>query len=520
MEVITEAGLELKEIPLSEDISVSVRAPGMKIAWKIAWRTIDAPPAAMAAEAVESGGWDEAIAENDLTPFAQVEAQPLPADVAEAEVAAAPPLALVMPDSPDRYAEVHVTPPPDEGVLLMVKSDGVVQWYLPTNPLHELVPPPVALNAAGEAVGEPAAPFELRFQVPVSALTTSAAGAGESVGGAILKFFRFKIVKELIGAGVEKVVQWIIDNIEAKHKTEGFRWFDKTKNFALLSDAELQAMSGKRVLLLTHGIFSSLAGAFDGIADPASPVRQHLSAVYGDRIIGWDHWTVAKTPLQNAADLLAKLPAGIQPDIVCHSRGALVTRAMLEHPDLENQRKARFSSVGKAVFIAGANQGSQLATLSNINRLLNIYAAAASLPILGAAGVVLKVVVGVVKVIAQVGSDLPSFAALSVDETKNPFLKALNGELMTPTSEIVVAHANYDPAKGVLAKFLDLNVDAIFKTANDMVVPFTTADVFDKWQQVGTNLRFGTATVTQGEVMHTNFFIQPSIHALLAAQLV
>ena len=193
---------------------------------------------------------------------------------------------------------------------------------------------------------------------------------------------------------------------------------------------------------------------------------------------------------------------------------------MLEHPSLQAARQAKFAAVGKAIFIAGANQGSQLATISNLNRLLNIYAAVGSLPILGAAGVVLNVIVGILKVVAQIGTQLPSIVALSVDETKNQFLKDLNGPLMSPVGEIVVAHANYDPRSGPLARFLDLNVDTIFGTANDMVVPFTGAEVFDKWQQVGTQVSFGTATQTQGVVMHTNFFFQSGIHDLIVSELV
>ena len=53
-----------------------------------------------------------------------------------------------------------------------------------------------------------------------------------------------------------------------------------------------------------------------------------------------------------------------------------------------------------------------------------------------------------------------------------------------------------------------------------MVVPFTGAEVFDKWQQVGTNLRYGTATATQPVVMHTNFFFQPGVQQLLQSALV
>ena len=247
---------------------------------------------------------------------------------------------------------------------------------------------------------------------------------------------------------------------------------------------------------------------------------QHLRGIYGRNIIGWDHRTVASTPLDNARAMLAALPPNMQPpDIVCHSRGALVTRAMLEHPTLVASRKSRFGKVGKAIFVAGATQGSQLATESHLNRLLNIYSAIGSIPILGSAGVVLTVIVGVLKVLAHGATRLPSIQALSSDVAANTFLQALNGPPLTPVAEIVVAHANYDPANGPLARFLDLNVDTIFGTANDMVVPFTSAEVFDKWQQVGTNLRFGSASEAQGVVMHTNFFSQESIRQLLLVEL-
>jgi hypothetical protein len=503
MEVITRGDVGLTSLSTEEGVSIQVRAPGMHIAW----RSVEAVPELQAVGEGGESDWSRAIAENELTPFTALEAQPLAVGLE-----AMP--SLTMPESEDSYVEMRAAPPPGEGLLVMVESGGVVQWYLPTNA------PQAALPAlAAEPAGAPA---ELRFMVPQSTLARGAAVAafGEGIGGAIVRFFRFKIIQELVDAAVEKVIAWIADNVEARNKREGFRFFERENDFPYLTDGDLQQLANQRVLLLTHGIFSSLAGAFAGIADPANPLLQHLRAVYGRNIIGWDHWTVAKTPLQNATELLAKLPPDIQPDIVCHSRGALVTRAMLEHPDLEASRESRFSAVGKAIFVAGACQGSQLASLSRVNRLLNVYSAIGSIPILGSAGVVLKAIVGVLRVLAQGAARLPSLEALSSDLDRNTFLQALNNDLTTPTGEIVVIHANYDPSQGPLAGLLDLNLDAIFGAANDMVVPFTGAEVFDKWQQVGTNLRYGTATATQPVVMHTNFFFQPGVQQLLQSALV
>jgi hypothetical protein len=507
MEIITHGEIGLTPLPVADGISIAVRAPGMHMAW----RSVEAVPALEALAENDESDWSRAIAENELAPFAAMEAQPL-----AFELGSVP--SLTMPDSEDAYVEMRATPPPEEGLLVMVESDGIVQWYLPTNAAQT---PWVAMAAI-----DPEPPMgvlpELHFMIPQSTLARGSAVAafGEGIGGAIVRFFRFKIIQELVGAGIEHVIEWIAHKVEAKSKREGFRFFEPEHDFPYLSEADLQALSGKRVLLLTHGIFSSLAGAFAGIADPASPVLQHLRGIYGRGIIGWDHWTVSKTPLENATEMLAKLPADIKPDIVCHSRGALVMRAMLEHSDLEATRQSRFSFVGKAIFVAGACQGSQLANIASLNRLLNVYSAIGSIPLLGSAGVVLSVIVGVLRVLAQGATRLPSLEALSPDLNRNTFLQALNNELTTPTGEIIVMHANYDPSAGPLAGLLDLNLDTVFGAANDMVVPYTGAEVFDKWQQTGTNLRYGTATATQSVVMHTNFFFQPGVQQLLQAALI
>lgn len=506
MEKITRGGSTLTSLGVSDRMTLRVRAPRMHVAW----RSVDPVLSMDAAPVGGSPEWQEAIFEHGMEEVAAAEVQPLAMELADEPV-------LVEPGSPDVYVEMRAMPTePDEALLMMVESDGVVQWFLPRNPAEQAL-------AVHEASDEPAGPVEYRFHVPRSVLVpppdlTAAASDAAGFGGAVVRFFKFRIVRELLDRSLDRVRDWVIENIEKRNKIEAFRRFDREAGFPEVTQGELEAMAGQRVLLMTHGIFSSLEGAFGDMADPAGEVYQHLRSVYGNRMFGWDHWTVGKEPLENALDLLTRLPAGLKPDILCHSRGGLVVRGMLEHPDAEAVRRAKFGHVGKAVFVAAANQGSQLATPSNINRLLNIYSAVGSIPALGQAGVVLKVVVGLLKVLVHRLADLPSIVALNVHEAKNPFLQAINGPLTTPTGEVVIAHANYDPSKGPLGRFLDLNVDAIFQTANDMVVPFATAAVLDKLHP--SNIQFGTAASTQGTVMHTNFFGNPELQKLLVAELV
>jgi hypothetical protein len=509
-EVVTGDGLRLQEVAVADGVVIRVRTPGMQFRWT----TLEAIPALDATEAgAEMGGWNEAIAENDLEQLTALRAEPV-AMLGIEEGEAAP--VLVVPESEDLYVDLHAQPLPGESLLVMVETDGVVQWYAPANARIAVNPPVLGIE-------ETTAPPELEFRIPRSTLSRGAEVLGidaAGIGGAIVRFFRVKLIKELIDAPVRFVLDWIVDNVEKKAKPhEGFRFFDQDANYPFCTPEQLAAMAGQRVLLLTHGIFSSLEVAFKGIADPAGDVMRHLRAIYKDNIIGWDHWTVGKTPFKNAEEMLSALTPGVRPDIVCHSRGGLVTRAMLEHPQLIAKRQTRFATVGKAIFVAGACQGSQLATLNNVNRLLNIYSAVASFSLLGGAGVLLKVIVGVLRVLAHGATRLPSIEALSADLAQNEFLRALNESDLTPTREIVVVHANYDPAKGPLAGFLDLNVDLVFGQGNDMVVPFLGAETFDKWQQVPTNIHYGTPSERQSVVMHTNFFWQPGVHKLLQEEL-
>ncbi|MFZ1546223.1 MAG: hypothetical protein WAT12_03875 [Candidatus Nitrotoga sp.] len=508
-EIVTSDRGRLQELAVVGGVAIRVGTPGMQFRWN----TLDAVPAFDATvPGAEAGGWNEAIAENDLEEIIALQAEPVTMlGIKEGEAAPV----LIVPNSEDIYVDLRAQPLPGESLLVMVESNGVIQWYAPANAQIAINPPVLGFE-------ETTTSSELQFRIPRSTLSRGAGIQGIEGGiiGAIVRLFRVKLIKELIDAPVRFVLDWIVNTVEKKAKPrEGFRFFDRDAQYPFCTPEQISAMAGQRVLLLTHGIFSSLEGAFAGIADPASGVMQHLRGIYGNNIIGWDHWTVGKTPLENAEEMLSALYPGVRPDIVCHSRGGLVTRAMLEHPSLIGKRQSRFASVGKAIFIAGACQGSQLATLNNLNRLLNIYSAIASFPLLGGAGVPLTVIVGVLRVLAHGATRLPSIEALSADRGHNEFLLALNESHLTPTGKIVVMHANYDPAKGPLADFLDLNVDLVFGEANDMVVPFIGAETFDKWQQVGLNYSYGTPSERQSNVMHLNFFKQSGVHSKLQEEL-
>ena len=500
-------------LPFDDGTSVTVRSPGVPLILE----TVAQPPSLSAETAAPGEGvWDDAITGNDLTPaFQPIAVTPLTAPFA---MAGEPVATLSMPGSDDAHVEFEATPDPGDGLLLMVRNGDVVQWFIPMN-AGAAVSGGAPDNLQGIASSPSAA--ALRFRVPQSALTSmvglSPAGfSASSFGGAVLRFFRFKLVQDLVDGVVEHAVAWIAKEVEARAKTEAFVSFDPENNFPRLND--LSGLKPGRTLLLTHGIFSSVTGAFAAFGTPGHPLLTYLRTKYSN-IIGWDHYTVSKTPLDNAKDILTRLPDGIDIDVICHSRGALVTRAMFEDTSLQALVKQKLHAVGTAIFVAGANQGSQLARFENLNRLLNIYSAIGSIPLLGQAGVVLSVIIGLLRVLAHGALKLPSIIDLNPDPAVNTFLAGLNGPTMTNIDQLVVVHANYDATQGLLKEYLDWNVNTIFGAANDMVVPFSGAEVFDPWLTVAdvNNYRFGTNGAAQSVVMHTNFFYQNDVQQIIQA---
>ena len=111
-----------------------------------------------------------------------------------------------------------------------------------------------------------------------------------------------------------------------------------------------------RALLLIHGTLSRTALPVDEFgADFIRWARTRYS-----HVLGFDHWTLSKSPEDNAKTLVECLRASAPQllkerrlDIIAHSRGGLVARAFC---DLLDQRGA----VGQLVFLGTPNCGTDL----------------------------------------------------------------------------------------------------------------------------------------------------------------
>ncbi|AOZ01603.1 hypothetical protein BKK81_19620 [Cupriavidus sp. USMAHM13] len=254
---------------------------------------------------------------------------------------------------------------------------------------------------------------------------------------------------------------------------------------------------------------------------------ERLRTAYNGNVFAYDHWTISKTPLENARELLSRIPtdADWAVDIVCHSRGGLIVRSLLANPgdatldseelnEIASDRTGRISSVGKVIFVAAANQGSPLADPDKIKDFLNIAALIATRSPCFALGVV----IGLARALVAAAFDLPSIRQLA---TTSDLVKDLNdiGTLMSADGVFGV-RADFDCSKSVLLETGVLLDRLLMAVDNDLVVPYDGVASPHPAIESTSILAFGTPTEKQGKVWHTQFFDQPETHAFLCKQLI
>jgi len=286
-----------------------------------------------------------------------------------------------------------------------------------------------------------------------------------------------------------------------------------------VAPVDVSQLRNCRILLFVHGIFSSIQGAFSDLFN--TTVLTQLLTRYNNHVYGYDHYTLAKRPVQNALDLLKALPpdANLSVDIICHSRGGLIVRSLLASQiaagsepllfDIDSARQGRIGSVGRVLFVAAANQGSLLASQDHIGDFMQVMLALARLE--GYAVLLPELVFSAVKEVNKLRL-MPSVQDLA---NTSAFVQALNNGTtpINPQQGWYSMAANYG-----------LNLNPLFDLAvlvdrtlmagqsNDLVVPFPGVS-----QQpavpITNRLDFVSNDTSQHEVYHINFFRNPGVQA-------
>ena len=401
-------------------------------------------------------------------------------------------------------AEIGIKHSKDEAVIALVEVDGVIFWQQPDK------------TSRGTSV----------FEVTVQAVDDNLRSRrGFLIKGAktLVRFIRHNKVVEVKEWVTDRLNDYLTETVEqlafGKSNSTTMQQIKllKTpinKTIGEITDLAKKLPRNKKYLLLIHGVFSSSKGTFSDLLLNRweDNLLNKLNKKY-DKIISFDHWTVAQSTLENATELLAKLPKDCAIDIICHGRGAGVARCLLEHPELAPKLSNRSIKVGKVIFVGGACQGSPLANPDKIGTLVNVFSALSSvtgnfLP--------LKLFTGLLKAMQYGVNNFPGIESMAPD---SPLFTELNKPINQTDCEYIYIRSNYEPS-GKLKQMLDeLALDKfVFENeANDGVVPFKGAGNFSDFVN-------NTITVTAGpeygikqkeHVCHNVFFEQQEVRQAL-----
>ena len=190
------------------------------------------------------------------------------------------------------------------------------------------------------------------------------------VGKKILTELVFPLVSPVLGAvGAELVRK--LDATHWPYRVRSFTPDDYAVDQAASIDHERwKQLRGRRALLMVHGTFSRTHLAFGQLPkDYVEALYRH----YEGRVFAFDHPFLSEDPADNARWLVSQMPAdaGLTVDIVCHSRGGLVSRVLSEKRS-ELSADGRLQ-VAKIVLVGVPNAGTALADPDHIGKLLDVF---------------------------------------------------------------------------------------------------------------------------------------------------
>jgi hypothetical protein len=402
--------------------------------------------------------------------------------------------------------EVQLAPPPDGYGQMILASDelGVVSWSF-----AEAGPASRSLDGRSQARS-----FRIRSDVPAEAPQPGSRGVIALAGRKIIKELIFPIVRPMLGAAGASAVQWL-ETTRWPYRVRAFTPDDYTAADAPAVDADgWRRLGSGRALLMVHGTFSRTHLAFAAMPkDYVEALHRH----YEGRVFAFDHLFLSEDPAANVRWLVSQMPddADLTLDIVCHSRGGLVSRVLAEKQG-ELPLGGRRIRVGTIVLVGVPNAGTPLADPSHVGTLLDSFTNVINFVPDAWGAPVLAMIVEVAK-LAAIGA-LDGLVGLRAMHPTGDFARWLNAPGPVDGTRYHAVASNVTPTEPGLRHFVRTRaLTAILKGGNDLVVPSEGA--------YGANgsPRFPVADpmLLEGDsaVPHTKYFAEPRVRDQVLAWL-
>lgn len=398
--------------------------------------------------------------------------------------------------------DVEVSLRGDEAAAVLLDRDGYLSWHT------------AKLGDETET-----ATFELDMRAPAQG--RAARGLFGEIRAFVLKFS----APIIAGAAIAVLEAGVDESLVHITSTDPKSWTPVE-----VADLGLPDDGSARILLFVHGTFSSTVGGFGSLATGAG--REFLDNAIDsyDAVIGFDHRTLSVDPLANARDLLKRLstPAadGCVIDVICHSRGGLVVRSLVE----QLLPAANWSgSIDRIVFVGVPNAGTNFAEADRWDKLVDVYTnlLLASTPV-GNAFLARAIATSA---ITNVGMLVKYLAAYAVDDNGIPGLAAMQpdskfiddlnrdrpGQPDAGRPRFVISSNFHATPQQSKLRAIEGIVDVLLDDANDLVVDATSMAAIDS--PPGGHVRDVLDLGANSVVYHTNYFTNADVGKAMQAWL-
>jgi hypothetical protein len=480
--------------PVNLGSGYTLRAPGLRGTARILGPRI----AGTRGPELATDAFDQAFAETSVEPVATI----------EFDVSSAPFPAAASPMRGPEGADAFELRVPDLGpevgqVVLSIDEAGALHWHFPLDD-DLVVQPSTTRGPGGSKV------FRIPREIATPSLAQPADGRGlvSMVGRKLLKVLVYPVADAVLGPLTEFAVgKW--EEHKRPHRVRRYLPGDR----APLTADDWTRLAAGRALLFVHGTFSTAEAGFAGLV---TATLDALAARYANRVFAFDHPTLSVDPEANARWFFSQLPAGLglDVDIVCHSRGGLVSRCLGGRASQFGVDPARFR-VQRLVVAGVPNQGTLLADPDHMVTFLDRMTSALNLFPDNFVSDVLEGILTVVKVIGHAG--LKSLDGLAAMKPGSALLTTLD-QSPIPGCTVYGIGGDFEPGgAGLGAAFCtaaDSLIDRVFgNAANDLVVPTDGMRAWGGGIQIPDD-RFCAFSPDRG-VIHTRYFGQAETSASL-----
>ncbi|MEA3411595.1 MAG: CHAT domain-containing protein [Pseudomonadota bacterium] len=302
---------------------------------------------------------------------------------------------------------------------------------------------------------------------------------------------------------------------------------------------------GEPMLLLIHGTGSTAMGSFGDLwsAEQIGSWAECLRR-YGEQVYAFEHRTLSESPIENARDLVRRLPRGATLHLVSHSRGGLVGEllcrgqvtnrnepfsaeeinlfageghednlaALVELNELLRQKEIR---VERFVRVACPARGTTLAS-KRLDRYLSVFFnLVGQVPLLkvsGAYDALSAFLLGVVKLRTN-PEEIPGLEAQMPD---SPLIALLNASPVELDADLSVIAGDFE-GSGFFGRLKEFATNLYYWSRHDLVV--NTEAMYGGGRRAGSRSRyfFDDGKVSGAEVTHFKYFSNgPTVCRLIA----